>query len=117
MKSIDVVSIPVSNQEISMRFYQMLGFIVLEDSPMGGGKKWIRMGLEGSPTTITLVNWFAKMPPGSVQGLVLRTDDLDSELRNLHDNGISTSKVEQAAHGKFLSFRDPDGNGLSFHQR
>ena len=117
MKSIDVISIPVSDQEASKQFYMKVGFRVLEESPMGDGKRWIRMGLEGSATTITLVNWFSKMPPGSMQGLVLRTDNIVDELVILQKNGISCSGIEKASHGQFLSFRDPDGNGLSFQQR
>ena len=117
MKSIDVISIPVSDQQASRRFYALLGFKVLEENPMGDGKWWIRMGLEGCTTTITLVSWFSKMPAGSMQGLVLRTDDLEKEVRNLQDYGVRTSKIETAPLGKFVSFKDPDGNGLSFHER
>lgn len=98
-------------------FYMKLGFTVLEESRIDEKSWWIRMGLEGSATTITLVSWFSKMPPGSLQGLVLRTDNLEEELRNLETHRIKTSKVEHAPQGKFVSFRDPDGNGLSFHER
>jgi predicted enzyme related to lactoylglutathione lyase len=116
MKSIDVISIPVSDQQVSKRFYAMLGFKILEESRVENNKWWIRMGLEGCATTITLVTWFTKMPPGCMQGLVLRTDDLDNDLRNLQDHGIRTSKVETAPMGRFFSFKDPDGNGLSFQE-
>jgi catechol 2,3-dioxygenase-like lactoylglutathione lyase family enzyme len=117
MKSIDVISVPVSNQQDSKIFYMKLGFTVLEENRMDENKWWIRMGLEGSATTITLVSWFSKMPPGSMQGLVLRTDNLKEELENLKMHGIHTSRVEEAPLGRFVSFRDPDGNGLSFHER
>ena len=80
MKCIDAVSIPVSDQQRAKEFYMRLGFRLLDETPMGNGSSWIQLGLEGCSTTITLVTWFSRMPPGSVQGLVLGTDDLEADL-------------------------------------
>jgi catechol 2,3-dioxygenase-like lactoylglutathione lyase family enzyme len=117
MKCIDVISIPVSDQQLAKAFYLKLGFVLLNESPMGNGSKWIQLGLQGCPTTITLVTWFKKMQPGSMQGFVLKTDDLETDLRNLERNGIKHSPVEETPWGKFASIKDPDGNGISLQQR
>ncbi len=117
MKSIDVISIPVSNQQVAKAFYKKLGFVVLEEQKMEEGKYWIRMGLEGSSTTITLVTWFSKMQPGSMQGLVLRTDNLQEDIQLLKKEGILSTDPGEAAGGKFISFKDPDGNGISLQER
>lgn len=116
MKSIEVIAIPVSDQEKARQFYVSLGFEVMAESDMGAGKTWLQMGLPGSFTSISLVTWFKKMPPGGLQGLVLRTDDLEGDVRRLSESGLAVGEVEEALWGKFVSFKDPDGNGLSLQQ-
>ncbi|HOZ86168.1 MAG TPA: VOC family protein [Bacteroidia bacterium] len=117
MKSIDVISIPVSDQQKAMAFYSRLGFELLADNEMGNNRRWLQMGFKGNSTTITLVTWFKQMPPGSVQGLVIRTDSFDEDVKELRENGIEITRLEQTEWGKFASFKDPDGNGLSLQQR
>jgi catechol 2,3-dioxygenase-like lactoylglutathione lyase family enzyme len=113
MKAIQVISIPVTDQQRSKNFYLLLGFEVVEEADMGGGKKWLQMGLRGNATTITLVTWFKEMPPGSMQGLVLGTNDIEGDLTILKNNNVTISAVQETPHGKFVSLKDPDGNGIS----
>lgn len=117
MKNIDVISIPVTDQKKSKAFYLNLGFQVMVESDMDQNQTWIQLGLPGSFTSITLVTWFKKMPAGSMQGLVIRTNSIDEDVRELRSKGIDVTKVEETPSGKFASFKDPDGNGLSLHQR
>lgn len=117
MKKIDVISIPVTDQERSKQFYAKLGFEVMVENDLGNGQRWIQMGLPGSFTSITLVTWFKKMPAGCIQGLVIRSEDLDADLAELRKNGLSPESQEETAWGKFASIYDPDGNGISLHQR
>jgi catechol 2,3-dioxygenase-like lactoylglutathione lyase family enzyme len=113
---IDLVSIPVSDQQKSKAFYMALGFSLLEDNPMGGGKRWIQLGFAGCPTGITLVTWFPRMTPGSMHGFVIRTENLDREISRLKANGIEPQKVEDTPWGKFATVADPDGNTISIRQ-
>jgi catechol 2,3-dioxygenase-like lactoylglutathione lyase family enzyme len=117
MKSIDVIAVPVTDQEKAKDFYMSLGFVVMAETGMGAGRTWLQMGLPGSFTTISLVTWFKKMPAGSLQGLVIRTDDLEEDVRVLRAGGLEIGKIEEGPWGKSVSFRDPDGNGLSLQQR
>lgn len=84
---------------------------------MGEGQTWIQMGLPGSLASIALVTWFKKMPAGSVQGLVIRTDSIEADVQDLKNKGLAPGKIEETPWGKFASLKDPDGNGLSLHQR
>jgi catechol 2,3-dioxygenase-like lactoylglutathione lyase family enzyme len=117
MKCIDLISVPVTDQQRAKAFYRRLGFHVLDESPMGNGRSWIQLGLEGCTTTISLVTWFSAMPAGSLHGLVLKTDDLARDVATLDTHGIAHSKVEETPNGKFVSLKDPDGNGISIQQR
>jgi catechol 2,3-dioxygenase-like lactoylglutathione lyase family enzyme len=112
MKLIEVISIPVSDQQASKQFYLSIGFEIIIEAPMGDGSTWVQLGLPGQTTSITLVNWFASMAPGSMQGLVVKTEDIDKEYAELKAKGINIKDIDPTPWGKFATFYDPDGNSL-----
>ncbi|MEO6849243.1 MAG: glyoxalase superfamily protein [Mucilaginibacter sp.] len=117
MKSIEIVSIPVTDQQVAKQFYLKLGFELITEAPFEKGQKWIQMGLPGQAgTSITLVTWFPNMPAGSVNGFVIKTDDVAKDLEAFTSEGLNVGTIEQTPWGKFLSVTDPDGNRFSFHQ-
>jgi len=112
MSRIAIISIPVSNQERSKRFYsEVLGFKVLRDNEMGPGQRWIQLVPPAGGVTITLVSWFENMRPGCVQGIVLETSDVREDYKALRERGLSLSEVQDAPWGTYVTFQDPDGNG------
>lgn len=56
------------------------------------------------------------MPPGSIQGAVLDTDDIESACQTLESRGLELSSIEEALWGKYATFSDPDGNGWVLQQ-
>ena len=57
------------------------------------------------------------MPPGSLKGNVLETDDLDAAMDTLDEGGVSFAHpVIEAPWTRFTSFDDPDGNGWVLQQ-
>jgi catechol 2,3-dioxygenase-like lactoylglutathione lyase family enzyme len=114
---IAIVSVPVADQEAAKAFYRdKLGFEVVSDNPMGPDQRWIELAPEGSQTSITLVTWFEQMPPGTVQGLVLETDDIETTRASLLARGVEVSPIDETYWGKFATFADPDGNGWALTQ-
>jgi catechol 2,3-dioxygenase-like lactoylglutathione lyase family enzyme len=116
MKNISVVSIPVSDQQAAKTFYLQLGFEVITEAPMGDGNTWIQLGFPGAATSVSLVNWFDYMAPGSMHGLVITTEDIEKEVAELTAKGITVSKIDNTPWGRFANIKDPDNNGLIFHQ-
>jgi catechol 2,3-dioxygenase-like lactoylglutathione lyase family enzyme len=107
-----LVSIPVKDQEKSKRFYsEVLGFPIAREADFRPGARWIELNVPGTKTNITLVTWFENMRPGGVSGMVLVTADLDGAFRTLQARGLETSTVQSAPWGRYLTFKDPDGNG------
>jgi catechol 2,3-dioxygenase-like lactoylglutathione lyase family enzyme len=44
IKSFEIVSVPVSDQQRSKQFYRdVVGFELLRDEPMGPGQSWIQL--------------------------------------------------------------------------
>jgi predicted enzyme related to lactoylglutathione lyase len=111
---VQVISIPVSDQDRAAAFYkEALGFAVVDDVMMGPTMRWLRLGVPGTAFTITLVTWFEAMPPGSLRGLVLEVDDIDAMAAALHARGVlASAEVESQPWGRFVVVDDPDGNSL-----
>jgi catechol 2,3-dioxygenase-like lactoylglutathione lyase family enzyme len=110
---IQVISIPVSDQDRARDFYvDSLGFTLLADQQLSPEMRWVMVAPPGGGATLTLVTWFESMPAGSLKGTVLETDDLDGDAVALSAKGVSVSAVENAPWGRFVTFDDPDGNGI-----
>jgi catechol 2,3-dioxygenase-like lactoylglutathione lyase family enzyme len=121
IKDIQVVSLPVTDQERAKSFYvETLGFELRSDSSFGEGEhtqRWVEVAPAGATTRLTLVTWFPRMPAGSAQGLVLETDDIHGDYAALQGRGLSfDGEIQSAPWGTFATFSDPDGNGWVLQQ-
>ena len=116
---IELLSLPVSDQARARDFYvDTLGFDLVRQNEMGPQQQWIQVAPKGAQTSITLVTWFDTMPAGSLQGLVLHTDDLDAEVAALIAKGVAVPDgVQDAPWGRYAVFTDPDGNRLVLRGR
>ena len=112
---VQLISVPVSDQDRARDFYvDTLGFDLVWDNPMGPGGRWVQVAPKGAATALTLVTWFPTMPPGSLKGLVLETDDLDADVAALRERGVvfADGGIQTAPWGRYVTFDDPDGNGI-----
>ena len=111
---IQLLSLPVADQDRSLRFYrEVLGFELVRDNAMGPGQRWVQVAPRGGQTSITLVTWFPTMRPGSTKGIVVETDDLDGDVAGLRAKGVTIEGgIQQQPWGRFVAFDDPDGNGI-----
>ncbi len=117
MKSITIISVPVSNQQKAKEFYLKMGLKLVTETEMGKNQTWIQLAFPNGGADITLVNWFDKMPAGCLQGAVILTDDLEAEKERLTKAGIETGKTDSTPWGKFSSIADPDGNTWLLQQK
>jgi catechol 2,3-dioxygenase-like lactoylglutathione lyase family enzyme len=114
---IAIISVPVADQQVAKAFYtEKLGFTVIRDNPFEDDQRWIELAPPGAATTITLVTWFPHMPPGSIHGLVLDTDNIAEAHETLKTRGLKISPIETAPWGQIALFKDPDGNGWELQQ-
>jgi len=110
---LQVVSIPVSDQDRAKSFYlDTLGFRLVSDEPMGPDQRWLQLAPPGGGASITLVTWFETMSPGSVKGLVVGCTKIQATYDELAARGVQFSgAIEEQPWGTFATFDDPDGNG------
>jgi catechol 2,3-dioxygenase-like lactoylglutathione lyase family enzyme len=117
IRSFEIVSVPVSDQEKSKQFYRdVLGFDLLREDPMGPGQKWIQLAPKGCSTTIALVTWFETMRPGGLQGVMLNSSDIERDHADLTQRGLALTAIKQEPWGRYSMFKDPDGNGWILRQ-
>lgn len=110
--AIAVVSIPVSDQERALAFYRdVLGFDVVNDSPMGPEMRWLQLQPKDGGSTIALTTWFERLKPGRQQGLLIGINDVDAEYSRLTGLGVAATPIEEQPWGRFTMVDDPDGNG------
>jgi catechol 2,3-dioxygenase-like lactoylglutathione lyase family enzyme len=115
---LQLFSIPVSDPSRSRDFYvDALGFELVADTAMGPTQRWVQVRPPGAETSITLVTWFETMRPGSCRGTVIETDDLGADVERLSDRGVAIDgDIQEAPWGRFVTFDDPDGNGIVLQQ-
>ena len=113
IQHIQVVSVPVSDQERAKAFYvETMGFALRGDTPFGEGQRWIEVVPHGATTSLSLVSWFDAMPPGSLQGIVLGCDNIEETYAELEARGVVFhGPFEEEIWGRYATFNDPDGNG------
>lgn len=108
MKAIEIITIPVSDQQIAKEFYLKLGFQIIVEAPADHGQTWIQMGLPNRAASIALL---------SFHGIIFETDDIEKEIQELNAKGIEVGKIDSQPWGKFAWVKDPDGNSLCLHQK
>jgi catechol 2,3-dioxygenase-like lactoylglutathione lyase family enzyme len=119
VEDVSVVSVPVSDQKRARDFYiEKLGFQLTRDDDSVPGIHWVQVTPKGGATTsLTLVTWFETMPPGSLQGLVLVSDDLEKDCDAFAAKGVEFDQpLRQQPWGVEAVIRDPDGNKLVLQQ-
>jgi catechol 2,3-dioxygenase-like lactoylglutathione lyase family enzyme len=130
---LEVVVLPVSDLDVSKDFYEKAGFHVDMDHRAGADFRVVQLTPPGSACSIMIGTDLIGAPPGSVQGLHLVVQDLQSAISELADRGIEVGdpfhvvatepfQFEPESHreglhparvdyGSYAGFRDPDGNG------
>ena len=108
MKNIEIIMIPVSDQQKAKEFYLKLGFQVILEAPAAHGQTWLQMGLPNQSTTISL---------STFHGIICETGDLSKEVDALKTKGIEMERVDKTPWGTFAWMNDADGNRICLHQK
>src|SRR5215208_5190977 len=117
---LEVVTIPVSDVDRALRFYQSLGWRLDIDIDLGDFRQ-VQMTPPRSRCSIHFGKGITSMEPGSHEKLYLAVKDIDAARADLLSRGIEVSEVEEQpkppgfdlpgrSYFTYASFSDPDGN-------
>ena len=78
--------------------------------------RFVQLTPPGSACSIAIGDGIVDTPPGSVQGLQLVVADIEAARSEFLGRGLELGEVQDFPWGRFLFFRDPDGNGWAVQQ-
>lgn len=114
-----LLSLLVPDYDAGIRFFVgVMGWDLLEDTDLGDGKRWVRVGPSGAETAFLLARAVGDQQSAAIgqQGggrvwLFLQTDDFAGDYAAMCAKGVT---FEEARHdepyGQVAVFRDPFGN-------
>jgi predicted enzyme related to lactoylglutathione lyase len=120
IRGIKIVSIPVSNQDVSLKFYtEQVGFKVATDQAMGPGQRWIELLIPGSDVNLALFTPEGhENRIGSFQPVTFWCDDVFATAKLLKARGVElAAEPKKEVWGTMATFKDPDGNQFVFSSR
>jgi catechol 2,3-dioxygenase-like lactoylglutathione lyase family enzyme len=114
---LELISVPVSDVERAKAFYtEKAGFALDNDVTVQEGLRFIQLTPPGSGCSISIGEGLTEMEPGSLEGLQLVVDDIESARDELAGRGLQVSEIQDFPWGRFVFFSDPDGNGWAVQQ-
>ena len=114
---LELVAIPVADVDRAKAFYtERAGFNADHDHRVSDELRFVQLTPPGSACSIALGTGVTQAEPGSVQGMQLVVADIEAAHAELVERGVEVSDVQDFAWGRFVFFRDPDGNGWAVQQ-
>jgi len=119
-RSISQVALLVRDYDEAKRFFmQSLRFVLLEDAPLAGDKRWVRVAPSGTGGTALLLAKAAtpeqERAVGNQSGgrvfMFLRTDKFHEDYEHMKSQGVRFAEApRQEAYGTVVVFLDLYGN-------
>jgi predicted enzyme related to lactoylglutathione lyase len=114
---LELIAVPVSDVDRAKAFYtDQAGFNADHDHKVNENLRFIQLTPPGSGCSITIGTGIVATEPGSVQGLQLVVADADAAHAELSARGVDVSEVQDFPWGRFVFFKDPDGNGWAVQE-
>jgi predicted enzyme related to lactoylglutathione lyase len=114
---LELIAVPVTDVDRAKAFYvEQVGFNADYDHRVSDEMRFVQLTPPGSACSIAIGEGIMDTEPGSVQGLQLVVSDADAARAHLQDNGIEVGEVQDFPWGRFVFFKDPDGNGWAVQQ-
>jgi catechol 2,3-dioxygenase-like lactoylglutathione lyase family enzyme len=121
----EVTTVPVADVDRAKAFYEKLGWRLDIDFKPSPDTRGVQLTPQGSQASIQFGQGTTTMEPGSLQGLFLVVDDIESVRNELIGRGVEVSEIWHIEPGKGpvpgldpqrrsyfsrATFADPDGN-------
>lgn len=108
---IELIFMPVSDVDRARAFYgDTLGWPVDHDQTVDESIRFVQVTPPGSACSIAFGRGLTAMPPGTQHSIQVVIASADEALADLRDRGVEADGVDEQPWGRFVTFRDPDGN-------
>jgi catechol 2,3-dioxygenase-like lactoylglutathione lyase family enzyme len=114
---LELIAVPVSDVDRAKAFYvDQAGFNADHDHTVSEDLRFVQLTPPGSACSIAIGQGTTDAAPGSVRGLQLVVDDAEAARDDLASRGVEVSDVQDFPWGRFVFFKDPDGNAWAVQQ-
>jgi predicted enzyme related to lactoylglutathione lyase len=114
---LELVAVPVTDVDRAKAFYvDQVGFNADHDHRVSDEMRFVQLTPPGSACSIAIGTGIMETEPGSVQGLQLVVSDADAARAHLIEHGVEVGEVQDFPWGRFVFFKDPDGNGWAVQE-
>ena len=114
---LELVAVPVTDVDRAKAFYvDQVGFNADHDHQVSDEMRFVQLTPPGSLCSIAIGSGIMETEPGSVQGLQLVVSDADAARAQLVERGVEVGEVQEFPWGRFVFFKDPDGNGWAVQE-
>jgi predicted enzyme related to lactoylglutathione lyase len=114
---LELVAVPVTDVDRAKAFYvDQVGFNADHDHRVSDEMRFVQLTPPGSACSIAIGTGIMDTEPGSVQGLQLVVADADAARAHLVERGVEVGEVQDFPWGRFVFFKDPDGNGWAVQE-
>jgi catechol 2,3-dioxygenase-like lactoylglutathione lyase family enzyme len=114
---LELMTVPVSDVDRAKAFYvEKAGFRADHDHRVNESLRFVQLTPPGSGCSICIGEGLTTMAPGSLEGLQLVVDDADKARADFASRGLDVGEVQDLPWGRFVFFKDPDGNGWNVQQ-
>jgi predicted enzyme related to lactoylglutathione lyase len=109
---LELIAVPVTDVDRAKAFYvDQVGFNADHDHRVSDEMRFVQLTPPGSACSIAIGTGIMDTEPGSVQGLQVVVSDADAARAHLVERGVEVGDVQEFPWGRFVFFKDPDGNG------
>jgi catechol 2,3-dioxygenase-like lactoylglutathione lyase family enzyme len=124
--SIAAVAVLVSDYDQAIAWFtRALRFELLEDSPRGGGKRWVRVAPRSGGMALLLARAIGERQQAQVGDqcggrvfMFLHTDEFDEDIRHMQAEGVRFTEVPRCEdYGRVVVFLDLYGNRWDLIER
>ena len=113
---IELVALPVTDVDRAKGFYvERVGFNADHDHTVNPELRFVQLTPPGSACSVVIGVGTTKMEPGT-QEIQIVIADADAACAELRSRGVECSDVDEQPWGRFVYFRDADGNSWSLQQ-
>jgi catechol 2,3-dioxygenase-like lactoylglutathione lyase family enzyme len=114
---LELVMVPVSDVDRAKAFYvDGCGFNADHDHRVNENLRFVQLTPPGSACSIAIGEGIVDAPAGSVPCLQVVVDDIEKARAELVGRGVEASPVDDQPWGRFVYFKDPDGNPWSVQE-
>ena len=114
---LELIAVPVTDVDRAKRFYtEQVGFNADHDHKISDELRFVQLTPPGSACSIALGTGLTDAQPGSATGLQMVVSDIEAAHDQLATRGVEVSEVQDFPWGRFVFFKDPDGNSWAVQQ-